>query len=993
MGTRKVKDAVDLETGEKVYFKGHARATYMSDGRTVEDAIGNSSGNGSGVYEDLGITKERFAELLNRDFYCPVMPEAPTESTLTYIDTDGSVNHFAIGQECRVPVDESSEYVFYKFAGVYKGDAVWLEAVGGTPVIKGVTDLSMQSIYGESIAQTTANCYVVKKEGKYKFPLVFGNAIEKGVINTPAFTNNGGEYSHDFVDYAGTPISSPYIEEVSASAESVQLSIADTDGVFSGLRIVEGESCRYVQFNVDSVPSTGANGVISVKDAEGAIMWSWHIWVWIDDLSPAGIMNNSGVQYHILPVNLGSKWDDSSRTHIKNWFYQWGRPTPMLCPASYNSAENHTSYGELSFTTESVAENIQAGIRNPNKFYYNESSPYNWFGAASFYNLWDANCKATGNSDNVVVKTVYDPCPVEFKMPNGNTFTYFSETNVVGSFNNGWRFKRYLGDATGVFFPASGVRGSSSGWLDYVGSYGNVWLSSAYDQDYAYNLSFDSSSVGPQFAYDRSIGYSVRPVQDGSFELPTHKVTININGDTQDPVGYKASIYQLNRYTNESGDVVEELGNLIGEQTTSTATYEMTWGTEYKVIYSDVTEFETPSAQSYIADTISRSILATYKSISYIDLSKVNIHGDSITQTTANCYVVKQAGLYKFPLVFGNAITNGKANAASYTKNDGINSHDFVDYNGTIISSPYIEEVSGAVDSVQLSIADTDGVFTDMGILGGSDCNYAWIEVSDIPDTGANGVISVKDASGVIMWSWHIWVWSDDLTPVTITNNTGVDYNILPVNLGSKWDDSSKAHIKNWFYQCGRPTPIMCPASYDSTDNHAGYGKLSFSITKEIVDIQTGIRNPSTFYYNAAKPYNWFGITSYYNLWDAGCKAIGNSDNVVVKTVYDPCPVGYKMPNGNTFTYFSETNAVGDFNNGWYFKRSADDTTGVFFPASGSRDRSSGYLKNVGISGTVWLTSANDENFAACMFVKSPDVSTQGNAYRSQGSSVRPVQE
>ena len=68
MGTRKVKDAIDLETGEKVYLKGHAKATYMSDGRTVEDAIGNSSGNGSGVYEDLGITKERFAELLNRDF-------------------------------------------------------------------------------------------------------------------------------------------------------------------------------------------------------------------------------------------------------------------------------------------------------------------------------------------------------------------------------------------------------------------------------------------------------------------------------------------------------------------------------------------------------------------------------------------------------------------------------------------------------------------------------------------------------------------------------------------------------------------------------------------------------------------------------------------------------------------------------------------------------------------------------------------------------------
>lgn len=38
---RKVKDAKDLSTNELIYFKGHAKATYMSDGTTVEDAINN----------------------------------------------------------------------------------------------------------------------------------------------------------------------------------------------------------------------------------------------------------------------------------------------------------------------------------------------------------------------------------------------------------------------------------------------------------------------------------------------------------------------------------------------------------------------------------------------------------------------------------------------------------------------------------------------------------------------------------------------------------------------------------------------------------------------------------------------------------------------------------------------------------------------------------------------------------------------------------------
>ena len=41
MSTRKIKDAVDHGTKELIYFKGHAKATYMSDGSTVEDTINN----------------------------------------------------------------------------------------------------------------------------------------------------------------------------------------------------------------------------------------------------------------------------------------------------------------------------------------------------------------------------------------------------------------------------------------------------------------------------------------------------------------------------------------------------------------------------------------------------------------------------------------------------------------------------------------------------------------------------------------------------------------------------------------------------------------------------------------------------------------------------------------------------------------------------------------------------------------------------------------
>ncbi len=65
MSTRKIKDAKDLSTNELIYFKGHAQATYMSDGRTVEDAVNSVSG-GSGGGESIDTsnfaTKDELAQ-------------------------------------------------------------------------------------------------------------------------------------------------------------------------------------------------------------------------------------------------------------------------------------------------------------------------------------------------------------------------------------------------------------------------------------------------------------------------------------------------------------------------------------------------------------------------------------------------------------------------------------------------------------------------------------------------------------------------------------------------------------------------------------------------------------------------------------------------------------------------------------------------------------------------------------------------------------------
>ena len=63
MATRKIKDAKDLDTGELIYFKGHAQATFMSDGRTVEEAVSGMSGGSGGTIDTSNLaTKAELAQ-------------------------------------------------------------------------------------------------------------------------------------------------------------------------------------------------------------------------------------------------------------------------------------------------------------------------------------------------------------------------------------------------------------------------------------------------------------------------------------------------------------------------------------------------------------------------------------------------------------------------------------------------------------------------------------------------------------------------------------------------------------------------------------------------------------------------------------------------------------------------------------------------------------------------------------------------------------------
>ena len=390
-------------------------------------------------------------------------------------------------------------------------------------------DLSMFDIFGGSLlARETANCYVVRTPGAYKFPLVYGNAIKNGVANQAAYTNQGGANQGNFVNHLGNQITSPFIEaNASCKPHSSEICWQDEADLIVNLELVEGGDCKYLQFEVNSVPVTGANALVAVKDNAGNILWSWHIWVTSEDLTPVKITNATPLVYEFLPVNIGWKWDSADRLKGKNPHFQWGRKDPFPCPKTYGSTSIITTYGQRAFTTENAVEKattIADSIKRPYSFFFGtEANSYCWESSGKF-NLWDAANNSTGVSDSVITKTIYDPSPVGFSVPNPRVFTGFTTTanntsdatqfNVIGAFTNGWFFKRNPNDTVGHFFAASGCRAYDGGGLDSVGSLGYYWAavpSSAANGRY---LSFYASSVNPLNAYSRAYGFSVRAVRE-----------------------------------------------------------------------------------------------------------------------------------------------------------------------------------------------------------------------------------------------------------------------------------------------------------------------------------------------------------------------------------------------------------------------------------------------------------------------------------------------
>ncbi len=401
-------------------------------------------------------------------------------------------------------------------------------------------DLSLYDIHGyDTTSRTTANTYVVRNPGHYVIPLIYGNSIKNNQINDRAYTNKGSQYSADFVNYLGNQIVSPYIEtDTGVNASTAELVWQTSKDMITNVSILQGADCNYLRFTINNIPSVNGDAVLAIKDENGNIMWSWMIWAVSEDIETATIVNNTGVEYIMMTVGLGAIFDLNKTNYVVPHF-QWGRKDPMCPPASYNSNNNmvlydingnvYNGFGILGTADDfSNEKTVKNSIRYPNLFFTEyDSTKYNWNNLDWFVNFWNANMivsSSLADDQDIAIKTIYDPCPRGFMIPSGRFATGFTSTgsstsnveefNIIGSWNNGWTFKKNSNDIDGLYLPAAGYRYRSSGSLDSVGSYGYWWSYAPGSQAYSRYLYFNSSRVYPLDYSSRANGFAVLPAQE-----------------------------------------------------------------------------------------------------------------------------------------------------------------------------------------------------------------------------------------------------------------------------------------------------------------------------------------------------------------------------------------------------------------------------------------------------------------------------------------------
>ena len=294
------------------------------------------------------------------------------------------------------------------------------------------------------------------------------------------------------------------------------------------------------------------------------------------------------------------------------------------------------------------------------------------------------------------------------------------------------------------------------------------------------------------------------------------------------------------------------------------------------------------------------SVPANYEG-GFIEISSDNVHVVYIpigsldtfipldTEGTANSYIADRgAASYSFTAtIMGNGadgiIDEGKFEDASgniLTKAGGANIHPL---------------------SAKLLWQDTDELVEQVALVNGR------VQVKMGRSRG-NALIAVYDKANPnaedakVLWSWHLWC-----TPVPqiieyTAPRTGHEYTIMDRNVGATTSTLGLVTTQGLQYQFGRKDPFTTSLDYDEEVAVFLRNVRSDSLPhlfsyEEPLTIAQAIGKPDVFIHRMnLSGGKWCETSEMKYLWGNPEGQVEYFPSLTVKTIYDPCPIGYKVP-------------------------------------------------------------------------------------------------
>lgn len=355
--------------------------------------------------------------------------------------------------------------------------------------------------------------------------------------------------------------------------------------------------------------------------------------------------------------------------------------------------------------------------------------------------------------------------------------------------------------------------------------------------------------------------------------------------------------------------------------------------------------------------SLGRPVRAIYERNSRPVQSRVDLSATG----TANSYIVTEAGNYKF-----------KANV----KGNSTTALDGTPYRAEVLWESFGTDTAPSVGDLVSNVTFKDG--------------YIFFKASELK---GNAVIAVENRDEDILWSWHIWM-TDQPAEQIYKNGAGT---VMDRNLGATSATKGDVRALGLMYQWGRKDPFLSgqstswnPAKVESTitwpsavPSNSSNGTIDFVVMY-----------PTTFVTDNSNNYDW-----YYTGSSSTDDTRWNSD----KGMYDPCPKGWKVPDGGSNGLWAK--AIGSsssYGGPWDGINYGIDFAGIFsaasevwYPASGYISYRDGTPYAVGLLAGYWSCTPSDNSALTFgfSFDNSDRVYTSGKSGRANGSSVRCVKQ